>query len=83
MIQQLKKMVVDQNALVETLESEILNEMKSSRNDFTEESCERLASLIEKKNNEFQKARCLRHALVSLREAAGHKDVDVFNPERF
>lgn len=82
-LNQLKQMVIDQNALVETLESEILNVMKSTRNDFTEESCERLASLIGKKNSEFQKARCLRHALVSLREAAGHKDVDVFYPERF
>lgn len=79
MIQQLKQMVIDQNALVESIEAKI----KSIVNNYSEETWKELSQLDRSKNEEFHKARCMRHALVSLREAAGHKNIDVFNPERF
>lgn len=79
-IQQLKQMVIDQVNYVENLIAEFDN-IKSQP--FTEERCNALMKTNEKANEEFRRLRHMRHALVSLREAAGHKGIDEFIPERF
>ena len=80
MIQQLKQMVIDQIAYVENLNEECDN---IKRLPFTEERCDSLMKTNDKANEEFRRLRHMRHALVSLREAAGHKGIDEFYPELF
>lgn len=80
MIQQLKQMVIDQIAYVENLNAEC-DTIKSWP--FTKERCDALMKTNEKANEEFRRLRHMRHALTSLREAAGHKGIDEFFPEMF
>ena len=80
MIQQLKKMVVDQIDVVEKLNAEC---EKIKKEPFTEERCIVLMEVNERGNEEFRRLRHMRHALTSLREAAGHKGINEFCPERF
>lgn len=80
MIQQLKMMVLDQIDVVEKLNAEC---EKIKKEPFTEERCIALMETNEKGNEEFRRLRHMRHALVSLREAAGHKGIDEFHPEIF
>ena len=79
-ILQLKMMVLDQINVVEKLNKDC---ERIKKEPFTEERCIALMLANEKGNEEFCRLRHMRHALWSLREAAGHKDIDVFYPELF
>lgn len=80
MIQQLKQMVIDQASNVDSIEDRFLEAMNM---DFTEESCNERARLNDEVLRESARLSDLKQSLFYLRRAAGHKDVDVFNPERF
>lgn len=80
MIQQLKKMVVDQDSYVDCLNKRLRSAMKMVE---TEEQCNECVRLEKLNSAEYSKLVDLRYSLYYLRRAAGHKDVDVFHPERF
>lgn len=80
MIQQLKQMVIDQASNVDSIEDRFLEAMNM---DFTEEICNERARLNDEVLRESARLSDLRQTLFYLRRAAGHKDIDVFNPERF
>ena len=80
MIQQLKRMVIDQIAYVATLNEEFDNIKMLP---FTEDRCDTLMKTKDKANEESRRLRHMRNALAFLREAAGHKCIDILYPEWF
>ena len=80
MIQQLKRMVTDQDSYVDCLNKRLASAMHS---EFTEERCNECERLFKKYHEESAKLSYLRSSLSYLRRAAGHEDVDTFYPERF
>lgn len=80
MIQQLKKAVVDQASYLECIEKRFESARKA---EFTEENCNDLARLCNMIGKESARLQDLKQSLSYLRRAAGHKDIDVFNPEKF
>ena len=80
MIQLLKKSVVDQVSYLDCLNERLASAMKQ---EFSEEKCNECSRLHERVSKETARLSDLRSSLFYLRRAAGHKDVDVFNPERF
>lgn len=80
MIQQLKKMVVDQDSYLDCLNKRLASAMK---NVTTEEGCNECERVFKKVCEEQARLRDLKQSLFYLRRAAGHNDIDTFNPERF
>lgn len=61
-----------------------LIEKKSKRVDWLdEESVEQFEKLRDEESEERERLKNLRHSLMYLRMAAGHKNVDSFFPEKF
>lgn len=80
MIQQLKQMVIDQESYVDCLNKRLASAMKQ---EFTKEKCNECERLFKSYSEESTKLSYLRSSLAYMRRAAGHEDVDTFNPERF
>ena len=80
MIQQLKKQVIDQDSYYDCVSKRLKSAMRECE---TEEQCNECVRLEKLVSAEYSKLVDLRHSLYYLRRAAGHKDVDAFNPERF
>ena len=80
MIQKLKKMVLDQIQNVEKINAEC---KRINEETFSVERCIALMEANEKGWQEYDKLRNMRHALASLRKAAGHKGINEFQPELF
>ena len=79
-LNQLKQMIVDEQSYLDCVEKRLASAKKM---EFTEERCNEVDRLFNKTMELSARLTYLRSALVSLRKAEGHKDVDVFYPERF
>lgn len=79
-LNQLKQMIVDEQSYLDCVEKRLASAKKM---EFTEERCNEVDRLFNKTIELSARLTYLRSALVSLRRAEGHKDVDVFYPERF
>ena len=79
-LNQLKQKVTDEQSYLDCVEKSLASAKKM---DFTEERCQEVERLFNKTMELSASLTYLRSALVSLRKYAGHKDVDVFYPERF
>lgn len=79
-LNQLKQMIVDEQSYLDCVEKRLSSAKKM---EFTEERCNEVDRLFNKTIELSERLTYLRSALVSLRKAEGHKDVDVFYPERF
>ena len=79
-LNQLKQMIVDEQSYLDCVEKRLASAKKM---EFTEERCNEVDRLFNKTMELSAHLTYLRSALVSLRMAAGHNDVDVFYPERF
>ena len=80
MIQQLKTAVVDQKSYLECIEKRFASARKA---EFTEDNCRECERLFNKLQEETARLSDMRHALSYLRRAAGDKEVNVFEPEKF
>lgn len=79
-LNQLKQMIVDEQSDLDCVEKRLASAKKM---EFTEERCNEVDRLFYKTMELSAHLSYLRSALVSLRKAEGHKDADVFHPERF
>lgn len=79
-LNQLKQMIVDESSYLDCVEKRLASAKKM---EFTEERCNEVERLFNKTMELSARLTYLRSALVSLRRAEGHNDVDVFYPERF
>lgn len=79
-LNQLKKKVSDEQSYLDRVEKRLASAKKM---EFTEERCNEVDRLFNKTMEMSAHLTYLRSALVSLRKAEGHKDIDVFHPERF
>ncbi len=81
-LNQLKKEIIDELSYLDCVEKRLASAKKM---EFSEERCNEVERLFNKTMELSAKLTHMKSALVSLRKAAGHKDIDidVFHPERF
>ena len=79
MLESLRELVLNSEERLESMKEEIERCFKKD----TYESCMKACDLQMESQKEYQRLSDYRQSLYYLRRAAGHKDIDVFNPEKF
>lgn len=79
MLESLRELVLNSEERYESMKEEIERCLKKD----TYASYMKACDLQMESQKEYQRLSDYRHSLYYLRRAAGHKDIDVFNPERF